>query len=84
MKKTKKNIIRSLAAAIATVIAMSPIVSNVRLAAWGTPISSGNIKMTHNSKCAQLYNSNDTSVDRNCNAKSVLNNVHWVPVYCIE
>ncbi|MCR5059159.1 MAG: VaFE repeat-containing surface-anchored protein [Clostridiales bacterium] len=84
MKKTKKNIIRSLAAAIATVIAMSPIVSNVRLAAWGTPISSGNIKMTHNSKCAQLYNSNDTSVDRNCNAKSVLNNGHWVPVYCIE
>ena len=84
MKKTKKNIIRTLAAAIATVIALSPIISNARLAAWGTPISSGNIKMTHNSKCAQLYNSIDTSVDRNCNAKSVLNDGHWVPVYCIE
>ncbi|MBR3032213.1 MAG: VaFE repeat-containing surface-anchored protein [Clostridiales bacterium] len=84
MKKTKKNIIRSVAAAIATVIAMSPIVSNARVAAWGTPISSGNIKMTHNSKCAQLFNSVDTSVDRNCNAKSVLKDGHWVPVYCIE
>ena len=82
--KTKKNFIRIMAAAIATVIAISPIVAHAKLRAWGTPIGSGSIKMTHNSKCAELYHSGNPEGTSNCNAKAVVKDGNWIPVYCVE
>ncbi len=84
MKKTKKNFIRTIAATVAAVISLSPIISNVRLSAWGTPIGDGTIHMTHNSKCAELYHSGNPEGTSNCNAKAVVKDGTWIPVYCVE
>ena len=84
MKTKKKNFIRTMAAALATVIAISPIVANAKLRAWGTPIGDGTIHMTHNSKCAELYHSGNPEGTSNCNAKAVVNDGNWIPVYCVE
>jgi|GEM_PF-2985865 len=84
MKKTKKSFIRALAATVAAVISLSPIISNARLAAWGTPIGDGTIHMTHNSKCAELYHSGNPEGTSNCNAKAVVKDGTWIPVYCVE
>ena len=84
MKTKKKNFIRAVAATIAAVLALLPVISNVKTRAWGTPIGDGTIHMTHNSKCARLYHSGNPDVDSNCNAKAVVKDGHWIPVYCIE
>lgn len=82
--KTKKSILRTMAAVIATVIAISPILGHAKVSAWGTPIRDGTIHMTHNSKCAELYHSGNPGENSNCNAKAVVQDGHWIPVYCIE
>ena len=84
MKTKKKNFIRTMAATLAAVIAMSPIVANAKLRAWGTPIGDGTIHMTHNSKCAELYHSGNPEGTSNCNAKAVVKDGNWIPVYCVE
>lgn len=84
MAKTKKVITRILATAIATVIGLTPIASNVNVNAWGTPIASGTIHMTDSSRSAQLFNSSNESDTISCNAKAVERDGIWVPVYCIE
>ncbi len=70
MKTKKKNFIRTMAAVIATVIAISPIVTHAKVSAWGTPIGDGTSHMTHNSKCAELYHSGNPEGTSNCNAKA--------------
>lgn len=84
MKTKKKNVIRTMAAALAAVIAISPIVAHAKLRAWGTPIGDGTIHMTHNSKCAELYHSGNPEGTSNCNAKAVVKDGNWIPVYCVE
>ena len=84
MKTKKKNFIRTMAAVIATVIAISPIVTHAKVSAWGTPIGDGTIHMTHNSKCAELYHSGNPEGTSNCNAKAVVKDGNWIPVYCVE
>ena len=84
MAKTKKIITRILAAAIATVVGLTPIASNVNVNAWGTPINSGIIHMTDSSSSAQLFNSSNEADTISCNAKAVERDGIWVPVYCIE
>ena len=84
MKTKKKNIIRTIAATLAAVIAISPIVANAKIRAWGTPIGDGTIHMTHNSKCADLYHSGNPEGTSNCNAKAVVKDGNWIPVYCVE
>ena len=84
MAKTKKIITRILAAAIATVVGLTPIASNVNVNAWGTPINSGIIHRTDSSSSAQLFNSSNESDTISCNAKAVERDGIWVPVYCIE
>ena len=84
MAKTKKVITRILAAAIATVVGLTPIASNVNVNAWGTPINSGIIHMTDSSSSAQLFNSSNEADTISCNAKAVERDGIWVPVYCIE
>ena len=84
MKTKKKNFIRTMAAVIAMVIAISPIISHAKVSAWGTPIGDGTIHMTHNSKCAELYHSGNPEGTSNCNAKAVVKDGNWIPVYCVE
>lgn len=84
MKTKKKNLIRTVAATIATMLALSPVISHAKTRAWGTPIGDGTIHMTHNSKCAELYHSGNPDVNSNCNAKAVVKDGNWIPVYCIE
>ncbi|MBR3033332.1 MAG: Cys-Gln thioester bond-forming surface protein [Clostridiales bacterium] len=40
--------------------------------------------MTHNSKCAELYHSGNPEGTSNCNAKAVVKDGTWIPVYCVE
>ena len=82
--KEKKTYLRVVAAMLATALVMTPIVSHIRIRAWGTPIGSGTIHMTHNSTCAELYHSGNPEGTSNCNAKAVVKDGSWIPVYCVE
>ena len=82
--KEKKTYLRVIAAMLATALVMTPIVSHIRIRAWGTPIGSGKIHMTHNSTCAELYHSGNPEGTSNCNAKAVVKDGSWIPVYCVE
>ena len=82
--KEKKTYLRVVAAMLATALVMTPIVSHIRVRAWGTPIGSGTIHMTHNSTCAELYHSGNPEGTSNCNAKAVVKDGSWIPVYCVE
>ena len=82
--KEKKTYLRVVAAMLATALVMTPIVSHIRIRAWSTPIGSGTIHMTHNSTCAELYHSGNPEGTSNCNAKAVVKDGSWIPVYCVE
>ena len=84
MNNKHKNKIRVMTALIAATLALSPVLSHMRVLAWGTPIGSGTIHMTHNSKCAEIYHSGNPEGTSNCNAKAVVKDGYWIPVYCVE
>ena len=84
MKEKNKLRIRVMAATLAALFVVTPVVTQARLRAWGTPIGSGTIHMTHNSTCAELYHSGNPEGTSNCNAKAVVKDGKWIPVYCVE
>ena len=84
MKEKNKLRIRVMAATLAALLVVSPVIAHAKLRAWGTPIGSGTIHMTHNSTCAELYHSGNPEGTSNCNSKAVVKDGHWIPVYCVE